>query len=804
MEETKKKTEQMVENEKTLMIAVGNSRTSKNWKNKKMVWSDLVTKLRHTTRTPESVTDYQKMSVTEKATVKDVGGFVGGTLKKGRRKAENVANRQLLTLDLDYANMDIWDTIKEEIASTALIYSTHSHTTDKPRFRLLIPLDRPVLPEEYQAIGRSIANRIGIDMFDDTTYEPSRLMYWPSTPCDGDYVFQIQESDWLSADAVLLEYPDWKDISFWPESSRSKAHMTRALQRQEDPEVKHGIVGAFCRTYSITEVIEAFLGDVYASCDSPDRYTFLQGSTSGGIVVYEDKFSYSHHGTDPASMLLCNAFDLVRVHLFGYLDEDLPDSTRANQIPSYKAMSRFATEDGKVKKQLAKEREASAREDFEEPVSMDEDWRERLEVDKQGCVVKSLNNLLMILQFDENLKNIRFNELSDDIEVTGKLPWSRPRMSAVWRDADDAQLIAYVTKNHSEFPKTYYDVAVTKEMDDRSYHPVLEYLNDLPEWDGVERADKLFIDCLNAEDNAYVRAVTRKTLCAAIARVKEPGCKFDTMLVLCGTQGIGKSSLIKKLSKGWFSDSLRLTDTKDKTAAEKIQRCWIIEIGELAGMGKTDSEVLKSFLSSDNDRYRASFGRRVTPHPRQCVFFGTSNALDGYLRDETGGRRFWPITVKGEMGVVPWSLTDEEVDQIWAEAMMMYTKGEELYLSGELLSIGKDEQRRALESDPREYMVREYLDTKVPVNWNVMSKDERIMFLDGFSEEEALFPMDRTCYGAVWNECFRHMNAAKITPNDRKMIERILTKIGWEKLDTPKKFGKGYGSIVAFQRPKDA
>ncbi|MEG0379620.1 MAG: VapE family protein, partial [Eubacterium sp.] len=277
--------------------------------------------------------------------------------------------------------------------------------------------------------------------------------------------------------------------------------------------------------------------------------------------------------------------------------------------------------------------------------------------------------------------------------------------------------------------------------------------------------------------------------------MKEPGCKFDTMLVLCGTQGIGKSTLVKKLSKGWFSDSLRLNDTKDKTAAEKLQGCWIIEIGELAGMGKTDSDVLKSFLSSDNDRYRASFGRRVTPHPRQCIFFGTSNALDGYLRDETGGRRFWPVTVRGEMGVVTWSLTEEEIDQIWSEALMYYEAGEKLYLEEDLVSAGREEQRKALESDPREYMVQEYLDIKVPAGWNLMSKEERAQFLDGFDSEfseEELFPMDRTCYGAIWCECFNN-KASKATARDRKDIERILLKLGWEKTEKRLKFGKGYG-----------
>ena len=203
-------------------------------------------------------------------------------------------------------------------------------------------------------------------------------------------------------------------------------------------------------------------------------------------------------------------------------------------------------------------------------------------------------------------------------------------------------------------------MAVTKVADDRAYHPLRAYLAGLPEWDGSPRVDTLLIDYLGATDNAYIRAVTRKTLCAAAARVYSPGCKFDTILVLNGPQGIGKSTLIAKLGGEWFSDSLQLSDTHDKTAAEKLQGYWILEIGELAGLRKAEVETLRSFLSRQNDIYRASFGRRATPHPRQCVFIGTTNAESGYLRDTTGNRRFWPVKVSGNGHKKTWALSAAE------------------------------------------------------------------------------------------------------------------------------------------------
>ncbi|MFA6941918.1 MAG: hypothetical protein WCQ54_13225, partial [Clostridiaceae bacterium] len=304
-----------------ITLATGRSKKETHWKNKNILYSALVEKLSSTTRTPEAYAEYKKMAKAERDRIKDVGGFVGGSLKNGRRKAENVANRTLLTLDLDYVVGDIWASIELLFNFSCLIYSTHTHASDNQRLRLIIPLSRPVLPDEYQAMARLIADDLGIDQFDDTTYEPSRLMYWPSTSCDGEYVDKVQDLQWLDPDEVLARYTfGWQDVSYWPESSRARAKLNTAIKKQEDPLEKKGIIGAFCRTYSITEAIGEFLSDVYTSGADETRYTYAGGSTTGGIVVYEDKFSYSHHGTDPASGILCNAFDLVRIHKFGELD----------------------------------------------------------------------------------------------------------------------------------------------------------------------------------------------------------------------------------------------------------------------------------------------------------------------------------------------------------------------------------------------------------------------------------------------------------------------------------------------------
>lgn len=243
-----------------ITIATGNSRRSTNWKNKEMLWSEFVDKLGRVTRTQETQAEYARMPKDERDSAKDVGGFVGGTLKGGRRKIGAVTQRRLITLDMDSiaAGEDPWPTVTLILGCAAVLYSTHSHTPKAPRLRLVIPLSRPVSPEEYEAIARRIAGDIGIDMCDDTTYEPHRLMYWASASADAEFRYEVQDGPWLDADEQLKRYADWQDPTQWPVSSRKTGTMRRLAEKQGDPTAKDGIVGAFCRIYSIEDAIDTF------------------------------------------------------------------------------------------------------------------------------------------------------------------------------------------------------------------------------------------------------------------------------------------------------------------------------------------------------------------------------------------------------------------------------------------------------------------------------------------------------------------------------------------------------------------
>lgn len=346
-------------------ISTGRNRKETHWKKTRLTWGELINKLRKTHRTSEGQAEYMTYSKERQADIKDVGGFVGGELAGGRRLKNNILNRQLITLDVDYADPDFWEKLQQWFVETAVLYSTHKHTPEKPRLRLIMPLLEPVKPDEYEAIARWIAGVLNIELFDDTTFEPHRLMYWPSTSKDGEYLFRYQDGKAIDGRAILKnEYQNWKDESQWPVSNRVDKIINREIKKQSDPLEKPGILGAFCRARTVQETIKEFLSEVYTPL-TEDRYTYSEGSAAGGLKIYDDKFAYSHHSTDPISGLLCNAFDLVRIHKFGSRDEGLSKETPLNKLPSFIAMIDFAAKDKLVKKQIEEDRWLEIEEDFE-------------------------------------------------------------------------------------------------------------------------------------------------------------------------------------------------------------------------------------------------------------------------------------------------------------------------------------------------------------------------------------------------------------------------------------------------------
>ena len=780
-----------------IAIATGASRKTKVWKNKEVQWSEFVARLSKTNRTGETIAEYIAMTKEKQGAVKDVGGFVGGSLKKGLRIPANVAWRHVITLDADFAGADFWELVQKELPCACCIYSTHKHRPDSARLRLVVPLARSVSAEKYVAISKRIAADIGIDLFDDTTYEPHRLFYFPSTSVDGEFIFEMQDAPWLEPDEVLARYEDWRDPSFWPESSRTQDKRKRTAEKQGDPLAKSGLVGAFCRAYSIGEAIAEFLPEVYEACGE-GRYTYLSGSSAGGLVMYEEKFAFSHHGTDPVSGQLVNAFDLVRIHKFGAHDEDAQPGTPTNKLPSYKAMIEFVRKDTRSKEQLAAERRAEAEADFGD----NENYIARLKVTKSGHFENSIDNGCVILENDTELAGkIKTNEFTRQIEVSAPLPWRAKR--GPWHDSDDAALRRYFEKIYGITSVGKISDALAVIVESNTFHPIREYLTGLI-WDGSPRVETVLIEYLGANDSQYVRAVTRKFFAAAVARIFVPGIKFDYMLTLIGPQGIGKSELIKRLAKEWHSDSF--STVQGKEAYEQLQGAWILEVAELTATRKAEVEAVKHFISKREDSYRQAYGRRVSHFPRQCVFVGTTNDPD-CLRDRTGNRRFWPVVVRiGENKKSLWQeLTESEVDQIWAEAVFLWKTGETLFLEGTQATDALREQEAHTEDQPLLGQIEEYLERLLPLDWydrNLAARRAFIHSRGDFGEEKLVghaIKRTRTCPLEIFLEMMEG-DPRNLTPAVSRQILDALRRlpdwkpIGRKRFPPPCGQQRGFGT----------
>ena len=784
-----------LQNDRQLNIVVGNSRKAVVWQPLTLTVSELYGRLETPMRGTETLTAYLAMSKADQDNRKDIGGFVGGRLNGPRRKADAVIDRCVVTLDFDTIPPFGTDKILATLDAAGYgycVYSTRKHRPEAPRLRIVIVTDRAMTPDEYDAVSRRLAADIGISMADPTTFEAHRLMYWPSCSADGEYIFKYADAPFLSVDAVLGSYTDWKDWTQRPQVPGANNYQKLAV-RQGDPDTKPGLIGAFCRVYDIFGAMDAFLPGIYAPVDNdPNRYTYLNGSTTGGAIIYDNgKFLFSHHATDPCGGRLVNAADMVRLHKYGHLDANMAPDTPTNRLPSFKAFIDFAAADNAVSTLLIKERYAAGQQEFAglmgdvTPENADgnadgnadpDAWMLNLQLTQQGAIKPTIDNIRIILENDPLLKDkFKLNKFAGRGEVLGALPWELDGKRRLWSDTDSNGIYWYMEKRYDITKRGNIDAALDVHASTHAFNEVQDYIDGLT-WDGHPRLDTLFIDFLGAEDNIYTRAVCRKAFTAAIARAMEPGCKYDQMLILCGPQGIGKSTLLDKMSRGWFNDSIRTFEGKE--ASELLQGVWLVEVAELDAFRRTDVARIKQFLSLRADRYRAAYGRNVKELPRCCVFFGTCNQID-FLQDMTGNRRFWPIDCNKERRAkLVWSdLTDDVIDQVWAEAKARWLMGEQLYLTGDVELLAQEMQEHHREASPKEGMIADFVTKEIPDDWQKWPIDRRRdWWAQATHGEVKTVKRDRITAIEVWCELFNG-NQKDFRQVDTREINGILAKL---------------------------
>ena len=784
-------------------IATAPSAVSKKWANKVMGWPEFVERLTTPTVSNVTVAEYRRMTKSDRSKVKDVGGYVGGYLRGGRRIANAVMHRQIVTLDVDYANQEFAEDFLFFFGNAAVLHTTFSHSPENPRYRLIIPVDRELSCDEYMALSRRIAGDLNIELFDNTTFEPNRLMFWPAHANDGEFIAEVIDGPVLIADDVLGQYVDWTDTTAWPSPTTLEEQTKHKASVQANPLDKDGWVGAFCRAHSIHDAIGKFLSEEYESVDG-DRYTYTRGSTSGGLVTYDDKFAYSHHGTDPISGQMCNAFDLVRIHKFGHLDDN--PNVRGNKRPSFGEMIKLCQSDTATCSENAKSRIKEASAVFEneyetaEEEEVDVEWVAELEADKSGKIISSATNIDKILRNDPKLRD-RFlvNEFENRKYIKAPIPWRKQRILG---DIEPIINVDYAgIRNYLE---TVYGISASSKIDDsmslvaeqNRYHPVREYLSSLS-WDGHRRISDVLFRVFGAEQNAFTAEALVKTMVGACARVFEPGCKFDLVLVLIGEQGTGKSTFLKKLGGEWFSDTF--TGVTGKEAFEQIRGAWLIEIAELAALRKAEVEAIKHFITKQSDEYRPAYGREREKFDRQCVFIGTTNEHQ-FLRDATGNRRFMPVVVRPQYAdITPFSEEFEDVvPQLWAEAMHLYRTGEPLYLSRSADAEADKARERHTITDDRQGLVKHWLDIPVPKDWDKFSASDRQTYYMTPGEQTGNVKRQTITLMGVWVECF-YREPQRLSMMESMALRQLMDSLpDWKRSDT--QADQGYGKEYIYER----
>jgi len=800
---------------KTIYIATAKTRKATQWRIRNVRWAELAKRCMEVTRTKETVAEYFKMTKDEQSLIKDVGGFVGGYLRDGIRRKDHVSFHSVITLDFDFIRgliEDFWDDLCMLFENVDMfIYTTHKHTAQKPRARIVILLDRNVSPDEYEPLARWVAGKIGIEMIDDTTYDLTRLFYWPSASSDGPFFSRIQRGEPLKVDDILEgEYVDWHNVAEWPRSSREKDLVRKETKKAQDPTEKGGLIGAFCRCYTIEDAIDKFLPDIYTPTSVTGRYSYAKGSTVGGLVCYEGKFAYSNHDTDPAKGLH-NAFDLIRIHKFG--DRDAGPYDDITKAPSFRAMEEYISDDPEIKKLVLAEGlfSASAKEDFKDVdlSVIDSSWMDNISTKfskgKDKIPANSIENIVNLLETDPKLRGrFRTNTFSGQ-DIIVDAPWERSDPTEDIGLKDISNLSGYVEHICGKISKGVLNDALNIVLSRHSFNPVKEYFESVGEWDGKPRLDMILIDYLGAADTPYTRTVSRMQFVAAVARTYRPGIQYDYMLVLYGKQGIGKSAIVRKMGCDSFSIEIS-NGLAGKDAMENLRIALLAEFAELASLKRSDLEGVKAFITRERDTFREAYGKSSKSYPRHCVFFGTTNRPD-FLTDEDN-RRFLVVEAGIKKPVASiWEDLPRERDQIWAEAIHYYKEGSPLYLTGAMKEEAARIQKKftSIMNDDNRGTIMEFLDMPLPPSWESRTMPERRAYFDCNDPTRTAGEVrrDKICAQELKNELLHE----KISENGKftsQYINRLMDTIpGWKRMDTLAEFGP-YGKQRGYERIKEA
>lgn len=770
----------------TFAIFTAPKRDSRHWSRGTVTWGEIVSWM-------DSPGDQ-----------KESGNYLLGTLEKTttmhdrarpdelctnyHRRKQAVVSRSAITLDVDHPADGFAEGVELAFPYAVIIHTTYSSTPSEPRYRLIIPVDRELRPDEYITASNAIMQMLG-DGFDRSSQEPERYMFRPAAQKAGWFQHWVVDGDPAPVEWLLESFEEDLRAKPMPSAGRNK----------RDPFEIEGTIGAFNKAYEDLDLLIETYELPYEKVDE-DRYHLVGATSQAGMGPVRDTAGlfYSHHANDPAFGKTCSAFDLVRLHHYGHLDDDVDPSTPVNKMPSQLAMLEEAVVDHRVVAQLvgldfAAEMDELAETDDGEGAAVD--WRSRLRLaPRTGAMLDVIKNWDLILQHDPALETIYYNQMSLSPEARW-LPWrdnldDQPEI----QEYDRLEFQDYVERSYGvRPPRGRTDALLDIKAGRNPLNPVKDYLLGL-EWDGNPRLET----CLpGVKVTDFTRRVARMSMMAAVARMMDPGCKWDHTLVLYGDEGLGKSWWINRMAKG-HSSSLGRIDSKDTLLI--MQRSWIMVADEGHSLKKADSDAMKEFLTETKDVFRMPYAKETLPHPRRCVIWSTTND-ETFLRRQRGNRRFLIVECSEKVDFD--KFTTEYIDQVWAEAVALYKSGEqELWLDDDASVEAAIERERFVEEDSLAGIIQEFLDQLVPMDWWSKSPEQRVAWMSdrdqGF-EPEGDVQSNRTCSMQIWVEALGRRKGDHRRVDLLEITEAIKRVPGWV-VEEGRHRVPGYGPQLTFKR----
>lgn len=737
-------------------LTIIQSRTSKQWFPATIAWEEFVE------------------GAQEPATEKDCGAYMAGKATSTSRKDSRVEYRTMVTLDADNADAELPARV-EGLGLTALVHSTYSHTTDNPRYRIIIPLMGPGLTEEeYPRAARGLMEALGKEQFDTTCDQPKRIMYGPSAANPDQYEVYSYDGEPATAQGLLRRFGGFSDK---PEHKRGP---------KTDPYKLPGVVGAFNRLYDMNRAVEEF--NLPYEQVGENRWHYTPADSTGGVCVYLDGYVYSNHASDPAGGRALCMFDLVAMHKFADLDEeaDTPLNTAPKDRPSIqKAMQEF-TELPDVKAEMMGLNIDRLGKD--EPTDTPE-WVSKLHVHpKTGKTLNDVHNLRLLRKHDPVLSGLAYNKMSLATVTRRDFPWRKvtPGKNDQLTNADRVEISDHIhdTYNLRQTSKDRVNDVIDVVAQEHAFHPVVDYLEGL-QWDGVSRIETW----LPGEVNNYKRSVARLTAVQAVARMLDPGVKVDNSLIIAGGEGLGKTWFVERMARGWTCTLGGIDRGGARDTIMIMSRSWIAVADEGHSLKKADADNMKNFITRTHDEVRLPYARETEMLPRRQVIWGTTNDPT-FLRAQEGNRRFLIVNVTEKIDFDKY--TWEYVDQVWAEAVHIWKESRAkygvegnpvLYLNVEEEAVAKVVREEATEEQPLVGLIEDYLDTLVPENWERMPVDDRIMWLRSAKQglvKPGTHRIERVCSLEIWRIVLEGRDA-KISRRDSLEIGEALRQIpGWE------------------------